>query len=93
MLIAAFFMAVSLYLPFRVLDELVFNTTKTVELIALSVTTSSIGMLVYLYFAALFDIRELKIVLDLVNHFGPWKKILAKSEEVLLETGVEGDEV
>lgn len=93
MLVAAFFMAVSLYLPFRVLDELVFNTTKTIELIALSVTTGTIGMLSYLYFAALFDVRELKIVIDLINHFGPWRKILSKSEEVLLETGVDGDEV
>ena len=86
-------MAVSLYLPFRVLDELVFNTTKTMELLALSISTATIGMLVYLYFAALFDIRELKIVTNLLNNFGPWKKILAKSEEVLLETGVEGEDV
>lgn len=93
MAVAAFFMAVSLYLPFRVLDELVFNTTKTVELIALSITTGTIGMIVYLYFAALFNIRELKIIVDLINNFGPWRKILAKSEEVLLETGVEGEEL
>lgn len=93
MLVAAFFMAVSLYLPFRVLDELVFNTTKTVELLALSVTTASIGMLAYLYFAALFEVRELKIVIDLINNFGPWRKVLSKSQEVLLETGVDGDEV
>lgn len=93
MLTAAFFMAVSLYLPFRVLDELVFNTAKTIELLALSVTTATIGMLVYLYFAALFEVRELKIVVDLINHFGPWRKVLSKSEEVLLETGVDGDEV
>lgn len=93
MVVAAFFMAVSLYLPFRVLDELVFNTTKTIELIALSVTTGTIGMIVYLYFAALLDIRELKIVADLINNFGPWRKILARSEEVLLETGVEGEEL
>lgn len=93
MIVAAFFMAVSLYLPFRVLDELVFNTTKTIELIALSVTTGTIGMVVYLYFAALLNIRELKIILDLINNFGPWRKILSKSEEVLLETGVEGEEL
>jgi len=93
MLIASFFMAVFLYLPFKILDELVFDTSKTIELIALSITTGTIGMLVYLYFAALFEIRELKIVRDLISNFGPWRKILAKSEEVLLETGVEGDEI
>lgn len=92
-MVASFFMAVFLYLPFKILDELVFNTAKTVELIALSIITGTIGMLVYLYFAALFEIRELRMVVQLVNNFGPWRKILAKSEEVLLETGVEGEEL
>ena len=53
MVVASFLMAVSLYLPFKILDELVFNTSRTVELIGLTITTSTIGMLAYIYFAAL----------------------------------------
>ena len=64
---AGFLMAVFLYLPFRILDELVFDTTKTVELIALTVTTATIGGLVYVYFSALFDIPELVLLTKVVN--------------------------
>lgn len=93
MLSASFFMAVFLYLPFKILDELVFNTTKTVELIGLTITTATIGMLVYIYFSALFEVKELKFFTNSVLKFGAWRKPLAKSAEVLVETSVEGDEI
>lgn len=92
-LTASFFMAVFLYLPFRIFDELIFNTTRTIELLGLTITTSTIGMVVYVYFSALFDIRELGLVTHLLKNFGLWRKPLEKSQEVLVETSVEGDEV
>ena len=64
---AGFLMAVFLYLPFKMLDELVFNTSKTIELIALTIITTTIGGLVYVYFSALFDIPELKLLTKVVN--------------------------
>lgn len=87
--IASFLMAVSLYLPFRILDELVFNTTRTVELIALTVSTSTIGMLVYVYFAAVFQIKELQLVSQMLQSFDRWKKTLAKTNELFLEPGTD----
>lgn len=91
MICTSFFMAVFLYLPFRILDEVVFNTTRTIELIALTITTATIGGLVYLYFSALFEVRELTFFTNLLTSFGPWKKQLEKTPEVLVETSVEGD--
>jgi putative peptidoglycan lipid II flippase len=93
MITASFLMVVFLYLPFRILDELVFNTSKTVELILLTIVTSTIGMVVYIYFAALFDVRELYIVRNILNKFSGWKKILGESDEVIVETSVQSDEV
>lgn len=93
MLSASFFMAVFLYLPFKILDELVFDTTKTLELISLTITTGTIGTLVYIYFSALFEVRELKLFNKLFTKFGPWRKSLEKAREVLVETSVEGDEI
>ncbi len=93
MLAASFFMAVFLYLPFKILDELVFNTTKTIELIGLTITTGTIGSLVYIYFSALFEVKELGLFNDLFTKFGPWRKSLEKTKEVLVETSVEGDEI
>lgn len=93
MITVSFLMAVFLYLPFRILDEVVFDTTRTIELIALTITTGTVGMLVYLYFAALFEIKELQSFINLITSFGTWRKTLSESEEVLLETSVGGDEV
>jgi len=90
---SSFFMAVFLYLPFKILDELVFNTSKTVELVSLTITTATIGTLVYIYFSALFEVRELKLFNKLFTKFGPWRKSLERAKEVLVETSVEGDEV
>jgi len=86
MIITSFLMAVFLYLPFRILDELVFDTSRTTELILLTLSTGTIGMLVYIYFALLLDIRELYIITSLVNKFGNWQKTLSKSQEVLVES-------
>jgi len=93
MITASFFMAIFLYLPFRILDELVFDTSRTVELILLTLTTGTIGMLVYTYFAMLFDIRELYILQNILDKLGNWRKTLAKSDEVFLEPTTEGDEL
>jgi len=52
----------ALYLPFRWFDRYIFNTTKTLGLVGLSVVTGLIGLLVYVGLSYLFKIRE-------VNHF------------------------
>ncbi len=93
MIIASFLMAVFLYLPFRILDELVFDTSRTIELILLTVSTGTVGMLVYIYFAMLFDIRELYILQTMWDKFGSWQKTIAKSKEVIIENHADGDEL
>ena len=94
MILASFFMAVFLYLPFRIFDELIFDTTKTVELIGLTVTTATIGMLVYIYFAALFEIKELELVTRTLEGFSQkWKASIGKTQEFVVETSVDNERV
>lgn len=93
MILSSFLMAVFLYLPFRVLDELIFDTSRTLELVGLTVVTTTIGMVGYAYFAALFDVRELAHLTTMIRSFGKWRRTLRKTSEVLVETSVEGDEV
>jgi putative peptidoglycan lipid II flippase len=88
---ASFLMAISLYLPFRILDELVFNTTRTVELIALTISTSTIGTLVYIYFATLFQVKELAMVTAIFKSFDRLKQSLPKTGELLLKPSVDDD--
>lgn len=89
MVVASFLMAVFLYLPYIILDRLVFNTARTIELIGLTITTSTIGMLVYLYFAALFDIKELQIFSKFITKFKQAGKSLTQTPEVVVDTTVD----
>ena len=54
-------MAVPLYVLMKLFDQLVFDTTRTVELVLLTVTVSSIGLATYLFFAWFFNIEEVVI--------------------------------
>ncbi len=92
-LACSFLMAVFLYLPFRIFDELIFNTSKTIELIALTVTTSTIGLLVYIYFSILLDVKEINLFSSLWNKFGNGHKLLTKSKEVWIDSGSDGEEI
>lgn len=85
-LLATFLMAVFLYLPFRIFDELIFDTSRIIELVGLTITTGTIGLVVYLYFATLFEIKELEMFKTLAGSFGLSQKNLSKSPEVVVET-------
>lgn len=94
MLLASFFMAIFLYLPFRIFDELIFDTTKTIELIGLTLTTGTIGMLVYIYFAALFEIKELELLTKTLESFSKkWKISIGQTQEFVVETSVDNERV
>ena len=86
MIFVSFFTGISLWVPMRLLDQLIFDTTRTVPLITLTLVVSAVGFSVYLFFCWLFDIEELQDVLDIVKKIGNWRKILASSDEVLETT-------
>ncbi len=86
MVFVSLFTGISLWLPMRLLDQLVFDTTRTLPLITLTLVVSTVGFSVYLYFCWLFDIEELQDVFDIMKKIGNWRKILASSDEVLETT-------
>ncbi len=55
---ASLFTALSLYLPMKLLDRLVFDTTKTMHLLILTAGVSFFGSLIYVFSAKLLKIRE-----------------------------------
>jgi putative peptidoglycan lipid II flippase len=87
MLLASFLMAVSLWLPFRTLDQLIFDTTRTVELLGLTISVTTIGMLTYLFFASLLNIEELVLIKKAAKFLALWKKPLSQSPEVIKTAG------
>jgi putative peptidoglycan lipid II flippase len=76
---------ISLWLPMRLLDQYVFDTTRTLPLIALTVTTSIIGFSSYLLFSYLFKVEQLTALVSLIRRLKGFRDILLpKTKEVLI---------
>src|SRR3989344_1269276 len=72
---------VSLWLPMRLLDQFVFDTTRTLPLLLLTATTSGIGLSVYLLLSYLFKVEELSSFATLVVRISAWRKLLTSPPE------------
>jgi peptidoglycan biosynthesis protein MviN/MurJ (putative lipid II flippase) len=83
MVIASAATALALWAPMRLLDRFVFDTTRTLPLIVLTLIVSSVGFLVYLLFCKILAIEELADVTALIKKLGNWRAILGESEEVI----------
>ncbi len=89
---AAVLMGVALWGPMRLLDTWVFDTTRTMPLIGLTIVVSLIGGIVYLVIAQLMHIPELEAFSSLFRKLGKWRGVLSASEEVI-ETTSQTEEV
>jgi len=83
---ATVIMGVFLWVPMRLLDQFVFDTTRTVPLVALTIIASGLGFAVYLYLSRLMGIEELQSFKEMMHKVGNWRRVLGKSEEVLETT-------
>lgn len=81
--ISAVVMGVALYLPIKLLDQLVFDTTLTINLIILTGIAGGIGFVVYIFFTWLLDIREAYYVLAVLKRFSDKDKILKQIDELV----------
>lgn len=81
--IASFVMGVALYIPIKLLDQLVFDTTRTINLIILTSIASAIGFAAYIFFTWLLDIREAYYVVAVIRKFGNRNKILKQVGELI----------
>lgn len=82
-LTATFFTGFALYIPIKLLDQLVFDTTRTVGLILLTGISSLAGLSLYLFLTWLLNVNEALGFLFLFRKIGDWRQILGKSEEVI----------
>ncbi len=74
---------IALYIPLKLLDQLVFDTSRTVGLLILTGISSAIGLMLYLFLTWLLDVKEAKTYLLMFKKVGNWKEILGISEEVI----------
>ncbi len=86
MFLAAILTGFSLYVPMKLLDQLVFDTTRTLPLLMLTGTAALIGLSVYLFFTWLMKIDELKAFLGL---FARLRRVVTAPEEAVSDVVTE----
>ncbi|MCA9308183.1 murein biosynthesis integral membrane protein MurJ [candidate division WWE3 bacterium] len=77
---AAIFMGISLYLPLKVLDLYVLDTSLTLNLLILTLVTGSTGVISYLFFTHIFKVKEVILFYKLVS------KIFTKFHNITFST-------
>jgi putative peptidoglycan lipid II flippase len=81
--LATIFTGFALYIPIKLLDQLVFDTTKTINLIFLTGISSFAGLSLYLFLTWLFNVKEASTFILLFKRLGDWRQILKGSEEAI----------
>nr|MBI5455641.1 murein biosynthesis integral membrane protein MurJ [Candidatus Levybacteria bacterium] len=81
--LASGFTAFALYIPIKLLDQLVFDTTKTINLLLLTGISSFAGLSFYLFLTWLFEVKEASMFILLFKKIGDWRQVLRKSEETI----------
>lgn len=84
MLVTGIVTGASLWLPMRLLDRFVFDTTRTVPLLALTIITSTFGFLIYLLFSYLFRVEQLKYVFIFIKRVRKVGSTLSQNQEALV---------
>lgn len=85
MLMATAIMGVALYIPIKLLDQVIFDTTRTVNLLILTGISSIFALSIYVFLVWFMRVRELGTYIDLIKKIGKWQERL-KSEEIVKET-------
>ena len=81
--ISTIVMGVAVYVPIKLLDQLVFDTTRTINLLILTGIASIFGVVVYIFFTWLFDIKEAYYVIAVLKKFGNRDKVLKQVGEII----------
>ena len=84
---AAFVMAVFLYIPIKLLDQVVFDTTRTINLVFLTGIAGGCGIIMYLVLTRILEVKEALMVLAYMQ--GKLKGSQFKGDEVRLTETVE----
>lgn len=73
----------ALYIPIKLLDQLVFDTTRTINLILLTSISTIVGLSVYFFLAWFLEVAEMDIIFKL------FRRVKAIRQTVMLDTAQE----
>ena len=79
--LATLFMGISLYIPIKVLDITVFDTTRTLNLLVLSAIACVAGSTSYLIFTKIFRVEEIDLFYKLIKKLSLSKRLLSDTTD------------
>lgn len=82
MLLASAIMGIALYIPVKLLDTVIFDTTRTINLLALTSIASTFAILVYLGLVWFLKVRELTTYMDLLKRIGKFQSKIQTEEMI-----------
>ena len=85
MLSATVIMGVCLYVPIKLLDAVIFDTTRTINLLVLTGLSSAFALSIYVFLVWFLRVRELHTYVDLFKRMGKVQTLI-RSEEIIKET-------
>lgn len=84
MVMATIIMGVALYVPIKLLDQVIFDTTRTINLLILTGISSIFALSIYVALVWFLNVRELKTYADLLKRATKFQAKL-KSKEIIDE--------
>ena len=73
----------ALYIPIKLFDQLVFDTTRTVNLMMLTGISTIAGISLYVFLTWFLNVKEANTYILMFKRLGNWKDILKRSDEVI----------
>ncbi len=67
----------------KFLDAFVFETTRALPLLVLTIISGSLGLLSYFLIVAFFELEELKIIFGIRRKLSQWRKSLVPVKEII----------
>lgn len=83
MIIASIICAGGTWVSLRVLDLFVFETTKTVPLLALTLISGLVGVSIYIFLSKLMKLEEIDLIYRFSGKIGRWKNAMFSMEEII----------
>lgn len=84
MLLATVIMGMALYIPIKLLDQVIFDTTRTINLLFLTGMASLFALAVYIGLVRFMEVKELQTYVDLLKNISKFQGKL-KSKEIISE--------
>ncbi|OGG11623.1 murein biosynthesis integral membrane protein MurJ [Candidatus Gottesmanbacteria bacterium RBG_13_45_10] len=89
MLIASAIAGLSIYIPLKLLDQLVFDTTRTFGLILLTGIAGGAGLTAYVFLAWVFGVGEVKSFIALIRRVRRPQAVILEPANEVINGGIE----